>query len=473
MESANHEAMQTVGMNQAVPVLGGAMRRYVNLDNSASTPPLLEVQEALEHFLPWYSSVHRGAGLKSQVATHKLEAARRTALRFVGANPATHTAIFGTNTTEALNRLSRLYPFAAGDVVLLTGMEHHANDLPWRARAEVSYVAVTPGGELDLTDLESRLKTYGGRVRLVSVTGASNVTGFVNPIHAIARVAHAHGAQIVVDAAQLAPHRSISMQHPDPAAAIDFLVLSGHKMYAPYGAGALIAPLEFVSSAVPDRWGGGAVTVVGHGEIHLATGPDRLEPGSPNTLGIIAMAAAMEVLMARGMDSVDAHERRLTAYALEQLRQVPGLRLFGSDDPARTADRVGVIPFNVGELPDGLVAAILAQEWGIGVRNGCFCAHPYVTHLLGVGPEEYERFRDRALAGDRREMPGMVRASFGCYTTEAEIDVLVEALQRIARGEYRDGYRLDASTGEYSHPEYERLAEAYLESSPTPAVHSL
>lgn len=466
MTGVRHEAMRTVGMDQRVPVLGGEMRRYVNLDNGASTPPLVEVQEALERFLPWYSSVHRGAGLKSQVATERLEEARLTVLRFVGANPATHTALFGANTTEALNRLASLYPFEPGDVVLLTGMEHHANDLPWRARAEVSYVGVTSRGELDLADLEAKLKAYGGRVRLVSMSGASNVTGFVNPIHHIARLVHAHGAQLVVDAAQLAPHRPIAMQQPDPAAAIDFLALSGHKLYAPYGGGALIAPLDFVNTAVPDRWGGGAVTVVGHGELHLTTGPDRLEPGSPNTLGIVALAAAMEALMARGMAFIDAHERHLTTYALERLRQVEGIQLFGSDDPARTADRVGVIPFNLGELPHGLVAAILAQEWGIGVRSGCFCAHPYVTHLLGVRGEAYARFRDRALAGDRTEIPGMVRVSFGCYTTAADVDLLAEALERIARGEYRQGYRMDPATGEYSHPDYAELTRAYLRGEP-------
>ncbi|MFZ5826465.1 MAG: aminotransferase class V-fold PLP-dependent enzyme [Bacillota bacterium] len=461
-----HRAMRTVGMDQPVPVLGGEMWRYVNLDNGASTPPLVEVQEALERFLPWYSSVHRGAGLKSQVATERLEAARLTVLRFVGANPATHTALFGANTTEAINRLAALYPFEPGDVVLLTGMEHHANDLPWRARTEVSYVAVSDRGELDLNDLEAKLKRYQGRVRLLSVSGASNVTGFVNPIHTIARLAHAHGAQIVVDAAQLAPHRPIAMAQANPAEAIDFLALSGHKLYAPYGGGALIAPLDFVNTAVPDRWGGGAVTVVGHGELHLTTGPDRLEPGSPNTLGVIALAAAMETLMAQSMEQVDAHERHLTTYALERLRQVEGIQLYGSDDPARTADRVGVIPFNLGDLPHGLVAAILAQEWGIGVRSGCFCAHPYVTHLLGVRGEAYEQFRDRALAGDRADIPGMVRVSFGCYTTEAEVDLLVEALHRIARGEYRQGYRLDPATGEYSHPDYAALTHRFLHGKP-------
>ncbi|MFZ5816839.1 MAG: aminotransferase class V-fold PLP-dependent enzyme [Bacillota bacterium] len=448
-------ALRTVGMDLEVPLLDGSRRRYVNLDNAASTPPLVEVQEAVERFLPWYSSVHRGSGFKSQLATEALEEARRLLLRFVGADPQSHAAIFTTNTTEALNRLAQLYHFQPGDVVLISGMEHHANDLPWRAHARVDFAEVTPEGRFDLAALERKLAEHAGRVRLVSVTGASNVTGFVTPIHQVARLAHAHGAKVVVDAAQLAPHRPISIAHPDQEASIDFLVLSGHKLYAPYGAGALVGPIEFMERVEPDRWGGGAVRIVSHEEVYLLESPDRLEPGSPNTVGIVALGAAMQALMAHGMDRVDRHERELTAYALERMRDVPGIRLFGSADPAEVEERVGVIPFMLGDLPHGLVAAILAQEGGIGVRNGCFCAHPYVLRLLQVEEERFIQVRDQALRGMKVEVPGLVRVSFGCYSTAGDVDALVEMLHRIARGEYRSGYQLNPATGEYSHPEYQ------------------
>lgn len=454
-------AMRTIGMDEQVPVLGSGTRRYVNLDNSASTPPLVQVQDALHRFMPHYSSVHRGAGFKSRVATQALDRAREITLKFVGANSATHTAIFGTNTTEALNRLAQLYPFAPGDVIISTGMEHHSNDLPWRARTHVEYVAVTLDGRLDLPDLSDKLQANQGRVRLVSVTGASNVTGFINPIHEIARLVHRHGAHIVVDAAQLAPHRSIAMHQPDPAACIDFLVLSGHKMYAPFGAGALVAPIAFLQQVDPDRQGGGAVRIVSQSEVYLAGVPDRFEPGSPNTVGIVAMGAAMRVLMDYGMDQVAEHELQLTRYALEQMHTVPGIQLFGSSDPAEVDQRVGVIPFNIEGTPHGLVAAILAQEGGIGVRSGCFCAHPYVVKLLGVGADEFDRFRDETLAGSKAATPGMVRASFGCYSKEEDVDALVRMLRKIARGEYRRGYRLNSETGEYSHPDYEACLTSF------------
>lgn len=454
--------LRVTGMEQFVPTIGGGYRRYVNLDNGASTPPLEEVTACVERFMPWYSSVHRGTGFKSQLATRVLDEAREVVLDFVGANPATHTAIFGKNTTEAINRLAHLFPFGPDDVVLVSTMEHHANDLPWRARAKVVHVAVTQNGELDLADMREKLDQYIGRVRLVAITGASNVTGFVNPIHSIARLAHTHGALILVDAAQLAPHRRIAMWQAEAAESIDFLVLSGHKLYAPYGGGALIAPLQFLEAVRPDQWGGGAVQMVSPDEVFLAGAPDRLEPGSPNVPGTIALAKAMAVLMERGMENLERHEEELTAYALRRMQEVPGIRIYGSADPGRTSDRLGVITFNVGDLPHGLVAAILAQEGGIGVRNGCFCAHPYVVGLLGLTEAEYAQHRTAILRGERAQVPGMVRASFGVYTTTDDVDALVTMLHRIAAGDYRSGYVLDPRTGEYTHPEYQPLYEHYF-----------
>lgn len=370
-------------------------------------------------------------------------------LDFAGASEQTHTVVFVRNTTEGINRLARMFPLGPGDVVLSTQMEHHANDLPWRRRARVDHVAVSPEGELDLDDLDRKLRAPGRRVRLVTVTGASNVTGFVNPIHQIARLAHQQGARILVDAAQLAPHRAIRMTQPDADASIDFLAFSGHKLYAPYGAGALIAPLSFLEQAEPDQFGGGAVKIVSQQEVHLAGPPDRFEPGSPNVVGIVAMAAALNELRAHGMDHLAEHECTLTAYTLERLREIPGLRVYGSAGPGRTHDRLGVIAFDLADLPHGLVTAILATEGAIGVRNGCFCAHPYVVRLLGIGQEPYLAFRDAVLAGHRQDVPGLVRVSFGVYNTTVDVDHLVALLKRIVRGQYDTGYHIDTATGEY------------------------
>ena len=443
------------GSQTEVPVLGGTTKRYIFLDNGASTPVLEDVRTTVDKFMSYYGSVHRGSGFKSQLSSWLLDEARATVLNFAGADPTSYTAVFTKNATESLNRLSQLFAFEPGDVVLISAMEHHSNDLPWRARAAVDHVAVTALGELDMDDLRAKLRKHGSKVRLVSITGASNVTGFVNPIHEIARLAHAHGALIAVDAAQLAPHRKIHMAGTDEASRIDFLAISAHKMYAPYGSGALIAPIAFLEQADPDMRGGGAVRVVTRDEVYLSPAPDRVEPGSPNTVGAIAMSRAMKILDRLGMDQVDQHERQLTTYALNLLREVPGLKLYGSTDPARTADRLGVIPINMGDMPHELLAAILSYESGIGVRAGCFCAHPYVIELLGYDAAHVAQMRDRILSGDRTGVPGMVRVSFGVYNSKADVDALVAALHRVARGEYAPGYVEDVHSGRFSHPGYQ------------------
>lgn len=441
-----------VGLEVKTPTLSGDLRRYINFDNAASTPPLKAVQQAVNDFLAFYSSVHRGTGFKSQLSTHVYEEARETVLRFVGAHPRTHTCIYGKNTTEALNKLARRFPFTSErNVVLTSGMEHHSNDLPWRQAAETVYVQLTPDGRLDEDDFDRKLAKYGSQLALVAISGASNVTGFMNPIHRLAEKAHAAGAQIAVDCAQLAPHRRIDMRPLDDPAHLDYVAISAHKMYAPYGTGALIGRRDTFERGDPDMVGGGTVSIVTLEDVVWAGPPDRDEAGSPNTVGAVALAAAIVQLEAIGMEQVAAHEATLTRYALERLAGVPGLRLYGERDPEGVAGRLGVIPFNMEGLSHFLVAAILGYEFGIGVRNGCFCAHPYILHLLHLTAEEASLVRENILAENKREMPGLIRISFGLYNTLEEVDVVVEALHCIARGEYQGKYIQDAASGEF-HP---------------------
>ncbi len=441
-----------VGLDVKVPLLDGSRQPYINLDNAASTPPLKAVKRAIDDFLPYYSSVHRGTGFKSQLSTAMYEQAREITLRFVGADPRTHTCIFGKNTTEALNKLARRFPFTEErNVVITTGMEHHSDDLPWRAVAEVVHVRLTPDGRLDEADFDAQLEAYADRVALVAVTGASNVTGYLNPIHRLAEKAHAVGAQIVVDCAQLAPHRKIDMRPLGDPGHLDYVALSAHKMYAPFGTGALIGRRDTFEQGAPDLQGGGTVAIVTLDDVEWAEPPERDEAGSPNVVGAVALAAAIRELERIGMDNVAAHEAELTAYALRRLPRVPGIQLYGDTDPERVTDRVGVIPFNLRGMSHFLVAAVLGHEFGIGVRNGCFCAHPYVLHLLGLDEREARTVREQMLAGDRREMPGLVRASFGLYNTLDDVDALVDALMQIAHGEARGTYIQDRATGEF-HP---------------------
>ena len=455
-----------VGLECTVPLLDGRQVPYVNLDNAASTPPLRDVLDALERFLPYYSSVHRGTGFKSRLSTAAYDRAHEVVGRFVGADLTNNTVIFGKNTTEAINKLAHRFPWEPGDVVLTTRLEHHSNDLPWRQHARVAYAAATADGRLDEADFDRQLDRYAGRLKLVAVTGASNVTGFIQPIHRLARKAHEAGALVLVDAAQLAPHRAVDMKADDDPEHLDFVVLSAHKMYAPFGTGALIGPKAIFLQSGPEYTGGGTVDVVTEDEVYWAGLPDREEAGSPNVVGAVAMAAAAQALMGVGMDAIAAHEEALVRYALRELGAIPGVRIYGQSDPEMAHEKVGVIPFNVKGVDHFLLAAILGYEGGIGVRSGCFCAHPYVVHLLQLAEDEAGVWRDRILSGNRAHMPGMVRASFGCYNDESDVDRLVEMVARAARGDYQGDYRLDPASGEYVPAGFEERLADYFELGP-------
>ncbi len=440
-----------VGLEAEVPLLNGQHTRYINLDNAASTPALKSSQRAVNDFLTYYSSVHRGTGFKSQLSTHVYEETRDIVLKFVGANPLSHTCIFGKNTTEAINKLARRFPFdGTRDIVLTSGMEHHSNDLPWRAVAKTVHIKLTPDGCLDEDDVDRQLTYYSDRVALVAITGASNVTGNINPIHRLAEKSHAVGAHILVDCAQLAPHRKVNMRSLDDPSHLDYVTLSAHKMYAPFGSGALIGRRDTFEQGDPDQRGGGTVEIVTLDDVVWAGPPERDEAGSPNTVGAVALAAAINQIEAIGMHKVAQHETELMKSAIEQMRTIPNLLLFGGNCSPQNSDRLGVVPFLIKDINHFLVAAILGHEFGIGVRNGCFCAHPYILHLLGLSPREAETVRDQMLAGDKSSMPGLIRVSFGLYNTLDEVEILVEALNKIARGEYQGEYIQHKNTGEYT-----------------------
>jgi cysteine desulfurase/selenocysteine lyase len=450
------------GVNQTVPLLDGTNRRYLNLDNAASTPPFVTVRESVDQLAEWYSSVHRGSGFKSQLMTELFERTRELVLNFVHADPQTHVAIFVNNTTEALNRIAYYLGLGKEDIVLTSVMEHHANLLPWRDAATVIYVRVDDKGGMDLADLEEHLARNFGQVRLVAVTGASNVTGYIPPVHSIAHLAHSYGAQIVVDAAQLAAHRAIDVRPADDPEHLDYVAISAHKMYAPYGSGALIAPRQALKTGRPFVLGGGIVEMVTLDDLVLSKLPDREEAGSPNVIGAVAMGKAMETLQRIGWPEIITHEQDLTAYTLRRLWEVPGLKIYGPADPESVEERVGVITFNLAGVPHGLTAAILSHEFGIGVRCGCFCAHPYMLRLLKVSDAEVERIKEAILCHDKSEVPGGVRASLGLYNTHVDVDRLVEALTCIAAGDYRGTYHLNRRSGDYAPDGFDfRLADYF------------
>ncbi len=444
---------EIIGIDTIVPLLDGSTRPYIFLDNAASTPTFRTVMKCLEEFLPWYSGVHRGTGFKSLVATEVFDRAHDICGEFVGADPETNCVVFTKNTTEAVNKLSNRFNFQKDDVVITSLMEHHSNDLPWRKNASVVHIGITKDGHLDLVALKKAIDQHRGKLKLVAINGASNITGICSPIHEIAEWTHNAGARIFIDAAQLAPHREIDILPDDHPQHIDFLAYSAHKMYAPFGTGVLIGPKKFFEEGVPDMVGGGVVDVVSLESVAWNDPPHKEEAGSPNVVGGVAVAEAIRILENVGMQAIAEHELHLLEYAYSRIRKVKGIQLYGPTD--NLAEKVGVVTFNLDGMHNSLVAAIIGTEAGIGVRNGCFCAHPYVKALLNVSPEEDEKFTAEVLAGNKSNMPGMVRASFGCYNNEQDVDALREILERIVIKDYRGHYVQDSCSGAFHAEGYE------------------
>ncbi|MDE3057460.1 MAG: aminotransferase class V-fold PLP-dependent enzyme [Bacteroidota bacterium] len=452
-----------VGIDELVPLLDGSRRPYINFDNAASTPTISLITEKVNDFLKWYSNVHRGTGFKSKLSSWVFEEARDIVADFVRADLSDSVVLFCKNTTEAINKLARRFPFKRGDVVLTSLMEHHSNELPWRKVAHVVHIDVDSDGRIDEDDFQKKLKRHDSKVKLVAVSGASNVTGFINPVHTYARWAHNAGAQILVDAAQLAPHRPIDMKPKDSTEHLDYLAFSAHKMYAPFGVGVLVGRRRTFEQGDPEYVGGGTVDIVNLEDAYWTDLPDKEEAGTPDIVGAVALAEAIHIVQRIGWDALIEHEAKLTKYALEKLEKIPGVILYGDKDPLTANQRLGVLTFNVNDLPHSLVASILSYERGIGTRNGCFCAHPYVKCLLHVDKKEAKQMEKQILHRDRSTLPGFIRASFGMYNTVEEVDVLVEALAAIAQGKFRDGYLLNKERGEYYRNDVEEKFEEYFQ----------
>lgn len=443
---------EVVGADARFPLLDGTEVPYVNFDNAASTPCLKSVLRKVEEFLSVYSSIHRGTGYKSRLSTRIYENARILAGEFVGYDPRAHTVIFGKNTTEAINKLSYRLDIPQRSVVIISQMEHHSNDLPWRDKSRLLFAPIdTKDGTLDLNRLECMIQKNRGRLFLVALTGASNVTGNINPIEEIARLVHEAGAYLLVDGAQLVPHRRICMGKSGESSSIDFIVYSAHKMYAPFGIGVLVARHDLLKEEGPEYRGGGTVKAVTERRIVWADEPEMDEAGTPNVVGTIALAESILFFRHRGFAAIEEQENRLGRKLLEALSAIPEIELYGRRGPFVPGVRLPVVPFNIQNIPHGLVAAILAFEFGIGVRNGCFCAHPYVKLLLDVVGEREDRFLAAMASNDRRDIPGAVRVSVGFYNEEWEVDRFLQALERIIRKEYKGCYELDPRSGEY-HP---------------------
>ena len=382
-----------------VPLVDGTTTRFVNFDYAASAPPLASVHRVVTTAMAHYASIHRGQSYLSRLSTAAYERARETIAELTGARP-DDVVVFTRNTTDALNLLASAVP---GRVVHLD-IEHHANLLPWR------------GGRVDRRDGRGQLsmrpcwsstrELQREPAALVSVTGASNVTGECLPLAALSDLAHRHGARLAVDGAQLAPHRPVDLA----AAGIDYFACSGHKLYAPYGAGALIGRRDWLDAAEPHQRGGGAVVSVSLDGVEWKPSPARHEGGTPNLVGAVSLGAAFQALDELGFDAIIEHEQGLHTRLLDGLGAARDRArcAFGPITPTSSASSASTFP---GYRAD-LVAAYLSAEHGIGVRGGKFCAHPLLQRF-GLGET------------------GAVRASIGLGTSSHDVDAILQAIENL------------------------------------------
>ena len=408
------------GVDLTIKLSDGAYVTPICFDNGATTPPFKCVNKEIMKHMQMYGSIGRGKGPKSEYSTRVYEKCREYIKQYFNiAGDNKYTVIFTKNTTEGMNLLANTLINSKCDKVLTTRMEHHANDLPWRYTSNVIYVDVDKEGKVNIGDIEDALINHKDEIKYVTITGASNVTGYVNPINDIARVAHKYGAKIIVDAAQLAPHREINMKGTGNNDSIDFLALSAHKMYAPYGSGVVIGLTEDLKNKEPFLKGGGAVDLVFDYDIYWSEPPSKFEAGTPNYLGAIALYTAMNKLKEIGFDKIQEHEELLKNRLLDGLEGMNRIVLYGT----RECDRLGVVPFNIDGINYENVADRLSYIRGIGVRQGAFCAHTYVRRLLGISDEEAQ-----ALLSRDCKAAGMIRASFGLYNTCQEVDEFLDTL---------------------------------------------
>ncbi|GAA3137886.1 aminotransferase class V-fold PLP-dependent enzyme [Streptomyces rameus] len=435
--------LPVLGRDVTVPLVTGGEVTYAALDYAASAPALQRVWDDVAAYAPYYGSVHRGAGYLSQLSTELFENARATVAGFLGCRP-DDQVVFTRSTTDSLNLLARALP--AGCQVFVFETEHHASLLPWQD-ADVTYLNAPRTPRQAVETLERALadrtvSAEGGHgPALVCVTGASNVTGELWPVRELAAAAHAHGARIVLDAAQLTPHHPVDIADLD----VDWIAFSGHKLYAPFGAGVLAGRADWLQAAEPYLAGGGASRKVtrrtdGGVDVEWHDSAARHEAGSPNVIGAYSIASACKALTEAGWDTLVAREQDLVRTVREGLAEVPEVRvlsLFGDDAP-----RVGVISFVVEGWNSSHFAAALSAEYGIGVRDGLFCAHPLVRTLLGTDPQAQGECGAPEAAPGEKSL-NAIRVSFGAGTPDEHVERFVTAVRELVRDGAKWQYRTE------------------------------
>lgn len=379
----------------------------VYLDNGATTQkPRCVVDAMVEEYYSVNANVHRGVHFLSQQATNLHEASRETVRRFINAG-STNEIVFTRGTTESINLVASSFvesQMKEGDEVIVSVMEHHSNIVSWQLQAMrkgivLKVIPMNDRGELLLNEYE---KLFSPRTRLVSVAHVSNVLGTINPVKRIIEVAHAHQVPVLIDGAQGIPHMPVDVQDLDA----DFYVFSGHKIYGPTGVGVLYGKENWLDKLPPYQGGGEMIQNVSFEKTTFNQLPFKFEAGTPDYIGTTALAKALDYVSAIGMDQIAAYEHELTVYAMQRLKEIPNMRIFGE-----AAHKGGVISFLVGNIHHFDMGTLL-DRLGIAVRTGHHCAEPLMRRL-GI--------------------EGTVRASFGIYNTKEEVDALVAGIERVSR----------------------------------------
>lgn len=379
----------------------------VYFDNGATTQKPLCVLDAMRNeYLNVNANVHRGVHYLSQQATDLHEAARETVRKFINA-PKVEEVIFTRGTTESLNLVVSSFGdrfLSEGDEVIVSVMEHHSNIVPWQLLAAKKGIAIkvipmTDEGDVIMEEYE---KLFNEKTRIVSITQVSNVLGTINPVKEMIRIAHEHEVPVMVDGAQSTPHMKVDVQDLD----CDFFAFSGHKIYGPTGIGVLYGKEKWLDEMPPYQGGGEMIESVSFEKTTFEKLPFKFEAGTPDYVATHGLATALNYVTELGLDNIFAHEQELTRYAIEQMKEIPGMRLFGTSQ-----HKDAVISFLVGDIHH-LDMGTLLDRLGIAVRTGHHCAEP-LMHRLGIS--------------------GTVRASFALYNTKEEVDALVAGIKRVSQ----------------------------------------
>ncbi len=411
------------------------------MDHGASThAPQPVIDAVVDLHSNHYANIHRGNHALSIESSDLFDGAVDDFANFIGAKPEHGRFIMTGNTTQALSLAAHVMKDEPG-ATLTTLAEHHSNDLPHRAAGELVHAAVDHYGRPDLEDVEAKLQDH--QIKLLAVTGCSNVTGYMPPIHDLARLAHDHGAKILVDAAQLYAHAPIDVKPDDHPEHIDFLAAAGHKAYAPFGSAFLFGDEDLFNAAPPVMPGGGTVDWVTDMGAWFNKSPDRHMGGTPNITGVVAFAAATRWLAGIGMDNVRQHELELIEQGhghFERLAEEHRVEMLGTPE---AHEKVGVFSFLVPGTHHDVVSQVLSNEWGIATRNGCFCAHPLLHRLLRLG--DTSKWTDALSRGESIPLPGATRATVGIYNEARDVDLLAQAVDAVARRDWVGEYRNDPS----------------------------